>query len=43
MGQTDSKGPKTYYDLSGRRLTKPHGLCIEKSSDGSSRKVYIDN
>ncbi len=43
MGQTDSKGQKTYYDLSGRRLTKPHGLCIEKSSDGSSRKVYIDN
>ena len=43
MEQTDNEGPKTYYDLSGRRLTKPHGLCIEKSSDGSSRKVYIDN
>ncbi len=43
MGQTDNKGPKTYYDLSGRRLTMPRGLCIERSSDGSSRKVFIDN
>ena len=34
-------GPKTYYDLHGRRLDTPKGLCIEKSSDGTSRKVYV--
>ena len=36
-------GKKTYYDLSGRRLQSPHGLCIERSADGSSRKVIIDD
>ena len=36
-------GKKTYYDLSGRRLQSPSGLCIERSADGSSRKVYIDD
>ena len=36
-------GKKTYYDLSGRRLQSPRGLCIERSADGSSRKVYIDD
>ncbi len=35
-------GKKTYYDLSGRRLQSPRGLCIERSADGSSRKVIID-
>ena len=35
-------GKKTYYDLSGRRLQSPRGLCIERSADGSSRKVVID-
>lgn len=34
---------KTYYDLQGRRLETPHGLCIEQSVDGSCRKVYIGN
>jgi glucuronoarabinoxylan endo-1,4-beta-xylanase len=33
---------KTYYDLRGRRLKAPKGLCIEKSSDGTSRKLYAD-
>ena len=33
---------KTYYDLQGRPLQTPHGLCIEKSSDGYTRKVYIN-
>ena len=37
--QTDNDGPKTYYDLQGRRLDKPHGVCIEKSANGSSRKI----
>ena len=36
-------GKKTYYDLSGRRLQSPRGLGIERSADGSSRKVYIDD
>ena len=35
-------GPKTYYDLYGRRQTTPKGLCIERNADGSSRKVYIE-
>ena len=32
---------KTYYDLSGRRLSKPHGVCVEKRADGRSRVVYM--
>ena len=36
-------GKKTYYDLSGRRLQSPRGFCIERSADGTSRKVYIDD
>ena len=39
---TADGGKKTYYDLSGRRLQSPRGLCIERSADGSSRKVIID-
>ena len=39
--QTANEGPKTYYDLQGRRLDEPHGLCIEKSANGDSRKVFI--
>ena len=31
-----------YYDLQGRRITVPHGLCIEKRADGTSRKVYLN-
>ena len=34
------EGPKTYYDLRGHRLQSPSGLCIERSADGSSRKVF---
>ena len=36
---TDSSAPKTYYDLHGRRLDHPKGLCIERSADGSAKKV----
>ena len=32
-----------YYDLQGRRLDTPRGICIEKRSDGSSRIVYMKN
>ena len=41
LKQTESDGPKTYYDLMGRRMDTPHGLCIERNADGSSVKVYI--
>ncbi len=34
-------GPKTYYDLQGRRQENPHGLCVEKSADGTSRIVMM--
>ena len=40
---TAKMAPKTYYDLQGRRLHTPRGLCIEQSADGSSRKVMIAN
>ncbi len=36
------KGPSTYYDLQGRRISKPHGLYIEKRADGTYRKIYKD-
>ena len=38
--QTSAEAPKTYFDLQGRRLDKPKGLCIEKRADGSSKVVY---
>jgi glucuronoarabinoxylan endo-1,4-beta-xylanase len=38
---TEDESPKTYYDLHGRRLETPHGLCIERSANGTSRKVMI--
>ena len=39
--QSAADGPKTYFDLQGRRLDVPRGLCIEKRSDGTSRKVML--
>lgn len=39
--QSAADGPKTYFDLQGRRLDVPRGLCIEKRSDGSTRKVLL--
>lgn len=39
--QSATDGPKTYYDLHGRRLDVPKGICIEKRSDGSTRKVLL--
>ncbi len=32
---------KVYYDLHGRLMDTPKGLCIEKSADGASRKIYV--
>ena len=37
----DNDETKTYYDLHGRRLDTPHGLCIERSANGQARKVMI--
>jgi glucuronoarabinoxylan endo-1,4-beta-xylanase len=39
--QSVADGPKTYYDLHGRRLDTPKGMCIEKRADGSARKVLL--
>ncbi len=32
-----------FYDLQGRPMTTPHGLCIEQRPDGSSKIVYINH
>jgi glucuronoarabinoxylan endo-1,4-beta-xylanase len=37
----DDNGERTYYDLQGRRLDNPRGLCIERSANGRSRKVMM--
>ena len=31
-----------YYDLHGRRIDNPHGICIERFADGTSRKVIVE-
>ena len=42
LRREDSQSSHTeYFDLQGRRLTAPHGLYIEKRSDGSTRKAYL--
>lgn len=38
---TQQPTPVAYYDLQGRRLDTPRGLCIEKLSDGTSRKKVM--
>lgn len=37
--QKDDDGPKTYYDLQGRRQDNPRGICVERSANGTSRIV----
>ena len=37
----DDNSPKTYYNLQGRRLKTPKGLCIEKSANGTVKKVVL--
>ena len=37
----DTDGPKTYYDLQGRSMEKPRGLCVEKRADGSARVIFM--
>jgi len=34
---------KTYYDLHGRHLNAPTGLCIEKNEDGVTKKIFIED
>ena len=34
-------GATVYYDLHGRRMASPRGLCIERRADGTTRKVMI--
>ena len=40
---TEDADSNTYYDLHGRRMENPHGLCIERHADGTSRKVFLKN
>ena len=42
VAQKNNEGPKTYYDLRGRRMEAPHGLCIERSANGQSRKLVME-
>jgi glucuronoarabinoxylan endo-1,4-beta-xylanase len=39
--RANNDAPKTYYDLQGRRLEAPHGVCIERSTNGHPRKIMI--
>ena len=38
--KTEDDRPVGYYDLQGRRMETPRGLCIEKRADGSSKVVF---
>jgi len=42
LTQTEKEASKTYYDLLGRPLDEPRGLCIEKRADGTSKTVYVN-
>ena len=42
LKSTKTDDRKTYYDLHGRRLETPSGLCIEKRGDGTTRKVFME-
>lgn len=39
----EDNAPAVYYDLQGRKLSKPKGVCVERTADGFSRKVYMNN
>ena len=39
--ETRKTAKSRYYDLLGRPLTAPRGLCIERRPDGSTRKVIL--
>ena len=35
-------GTVSYYDLQGRRINGPQGLCIERLPDGTTRKILAE-
>ncbi|MBO7467235.1 MAG: endo-1,4-beta-xylanase xyn5A [Bacteroidaceae bacterium] len=39
--ETTGEDKKYYYDLLGRPINEPKGICIERSSDGTTRKVMM--
>ena len=39
--EADDDLSSTYYDLQGRPLDNPQGLCVERFANGTARKVYI--
>ena len=43
QAETRKVSDSSFFDLHGRRLEYPKGLCIERRADGSSRKVFIGN
>ena len=34
---------RTYYDMQGRRLDTPRGLCIERTADGTAKVVLVND
>ena len=38
---TTKSAKSQFYDLQGRPMPEPRGLCIERRADGTSRKVYL--
>ena len=42
LKRADKVDRTTYFDLQGRRLDAPSGLCIEQHADGSSKKVFLN-
>ena len=42
LAKDDADEPIAYYDLRGRRLLEPKGLCIERFADGSTKKVLVE-
>lgn len=39
----DNDSESKYYDLHGRQISEPNGLCIEKMADGTFRKIYVND
>lgn len=42
LKRADKVDRTTYFDLQGRRLDAPSGLCIEQHADGSSKKIFLN-
>ena len=37
----DNTRESVYYDLHGRLISEPSGLCIERMADGTYRKIFV--